>query len=81
MAYFSNGSEGMVFDHQCGKCKYRALACPIAFVQLTYNYDQVNNKIATDIMNALIQEDGTCQMYELDPINFFADPNQAKLEL
>lgn len=79
MAYFSNGSEGMVFDDQCGKCKFGLAPCPIAFIQLTYNYDQVDNKTATAIMDCLVKADGTCQMYELDPITFFKDPNQTEL--
>jgi len=81
MAYFSNGSEGMVFDDQCAKCKYGMKPCPIAWVQVNYNYDAVNNKVATDILNDLVKDDGSCQMYEMDVINFFKDPSQQQLEL
>lgn len=81
MAYFSNGSEGMAFDNQCAKCKYGMLPCPIAWVQMNYNYDAVNNKTATKILNDLVKNDGTCQMYELDKINFHKDPNQQTLDL
>ena len=63
MAYFSNGCEGEVFNHQCEQCKYGEDQCPIAFVQMDYNYDAVNNKVATDILNELVKDDGTCEMF------------------
>jgi hypothetical protein len=65
MAYFSNGTEGMAFDEECSTCKYFELACPIALMQVTYNYDAVNNDIATKILNGLVKNDGTCKMKEL----------------
>jgi len=82
MAYFSNGSEGMVFDDQCAKCKYGMDTCPIAFVQCVYNYDAVNNEVATKILDHLVKNDGTCTMYEMakaDLAKPFEDPNQLNL--
>lgn len=63
MACFSNGSEGMVLDDQCFKCVLGEKSCPILFVQMSYNYDAVGNKIATEILNYLVNEDGECQMF------------------
>lgn len=63
MAYFSNGTEGEVFDEQCMKCKYGNGYCPIAFVQIEYNYDACNNKTARKILDALVKQDGTCMMF------------------
>jgi len=65
MAYFSNGSEGMCFDDQCAKCKYGQEPCPIALVQMIYNYDACNNEVASNILNALVKNDGTCTVFEL----------------
>lgn len=79
MAYFSNGSEGMVFDAQCQKCKYGDKPCPIALVQITYNYDAVNNEVATKILDTLVKHDGTCTMWELAKSDLFSDPYQMKL--
>ena len=62
MAYFSNGTEGMAFDDQCAKCKFGDLACPIALVQIHYNYGAVGNEVATQILNHLVKNDGTCMM-------------------
>jgi hypothetical protein len=67
MAYFSNGSEGMIFDDECGECKYGQGACPIALVHQLYNYDQVKNPLARQILNTLVTQnvDGKyigCQM-------------------
>ena len=76
MAYFSNGTEGMCFDDQCQKCKYGQMACPIAFVQLLFNYDAANNKVATEILNILVRNDGTCNMWDEFKADFFKDPNQ-----
>jgi len=79
MAYFSNGSEGMVFDDQCARCKFGLSPCPINFVQGFYNYDAVNNKVATDILNALVKDDGTCTFYEMAKSDLFIDRNQTEL--
>jgi hypothetical protein len=78
MAYFSNGTEGMVFDDQCGRCKYGEHPCPIALVQINYNYDAANNKVASDILNSLVKDDGTCEMYETFKQDLAIDPNQTK---
>ena len=79
MAYFSNGSEGEVFDEQCSKCKYGQKPCPIALVQYEYNYDACNNETATNILNTLIEEDGTCTMWREFKDDFAIDPNQLNL--
>lgn len=84
MAYFSNGSAGEVFDEQCSICRYGKDHCPIAFVQTMYNYDAVNNEVATNILNALISNDGTCDMYkefESDFKMLKSNPDQTHLEL
>lgn len=79
MAYFANGSEGMVFGEQCDKCKYGERPCPIACVQMVYNYDSVNNKTATAILDSLVKNDGTCMMYKMFKDDFhdgnYATPN------
>lgn len=64
MAYFSNGTEGDVFTAQCGICKYGQEPCPIALIQMTYNYDQIGNDLARKIINDLVEEDGTCTMFK-----------------
>lgn len=64
MAYFSNGSEGAAFDNQCARCILGNKKCPIEYVQTMYNYDAVNNKVATEILYNLVKNDGTCKMYE-----------------
>lgn len=81
MAYFSNGSEGAVFDDQCAKCKYGDKPCPIAFVQMEYNYDQLNDttETARKMLDALVKSDGTCTMWELAKQDFAIDPDQLKL--
>lgn len=79
MAYFSNGSEGMVFDDQCARCKYGDKPCPIALVQMTYNYDACNNEVARKILDTLVKNDGTCTMHETFKHDFFTDPAQLNL--
>jgi len=64
MAYFPNGSAGMVFDEQCSICRYGDKPCPIAFVQMKYNYKACNDEVASDILNDLVKDDGTCEMYK-----------------
>ena len=39
-------------------------ACPIYSIQMQFNYDAVKNKVASDILNMLIKQDGTCSMFE-----------------
>lgn len=74
MAYFPNGSAGEVFDEQCGRCRYGQEACPIYLAQLTFNYDACNNEVASKILDSLVKNDGTCQMFKLDPEWFGSDP-------
>lgn len=62
MAYFANGTEGVIFDAQCDKCKFGQSQCPIETAQVLYNYDAANNKVATDILNTIVNKDGICQM-------------------
>ncbi len=79
MAYFNNGTEEMVFDEQCSKCRYGQKPCPIAFAQTTYNYDAVNNETATKILNTLVKEPGVCTMLETFKHDLEIDPNQIDL--
>ena len=62
MAYFPNGSAGERFEDQCSKCKYGDSPCPIAWVQVEFNYEAANNKTA--ILEALVKDDGACMMYK-----------------
>ena len=64
MAYFSNSTEGSVFDYQCSLCKYGEELCPIALVQSMYNYDACNNEIATKILDELVENNGGCAMFK-----------------
>jgi len=73
MAYFPNGTAGMCFDDQCQKCKYGEEPCPIAMVQMNYNYDACNNKVATAILKNLVQDNGTCAMFECFKKDFTKD--------
>lgn len=80
MAYFSNSGDGEAFDEQCGKCKYGDKQCPIAFVQMQYNYEACNNKTASDILGALVKNDGTCTMFKAFEKDFYVnDPAQMRL--
>jgi hypothetical protein len=81
MAYFSNGSEGTVFDDQCAKCKFGDKPCPIAFVQMDNNYDQLKDTTGTasKILDALVRPDGTCTVWEMAKEDFAIDPDQLKL--
>lgn len=83
MAYFSNGSEGTVFDDQCAKCKFGRKPCPIAWVQIDFNYTQLNDTTGTarKILNNLVKDDGTCTVWEMAKEDFAIDPDQLELEL
>ena len=67
MAYFSNGTEGMVLDSQCAECKIPDDApCPILLVHQLYNYDQIGNDLARSIMDDLVKnQTGKCEMKPL----------------
>ena len=70
MAYFSNGSEGMIFNQECAECVFADEACPVAVVQTFYNYDAVNNEVASKILNGLVEQNENggyagCQMKPL----------------
>lgn len=80
MAYFSNGSEGMVFDEQCSKCKYGDKPCPIAYAQMNWNYEACNNKVAREILDSLVNNNGECSMFVIFKDDFYTkDPDQIDL--
>lgn len=80
MAYFSNGTEGEVFDLECSTCKYGQEACLIAFVQFEYNYKACNNEVARAILDELIKQDGTCEMKRIFKNDFCTDAQQPKID-
>lgn len=80
MAYFSNGSEGMCFDEECMGCKYGEDPCPIAFIQMEFNYEAVNNKTATKILNYLVKNNGSCAMKQAFIKDFKTDAHNLKID-
>ena len=79
MAYFSNGSEGSVFDEQCSRCKYGDKPCPIAFAQMNWNYEACNNETARQILDHLVKNNGECSMFKMFEHDFYSNPNQTEL--
>jgi hypothetical protein len=79
MAYFANSSEE-TFDEQCDKCKYGQKPCPIAAIQMEFNYDAVNNEVATKMLNCLVSQKGECSMFNTF-FNDFAIPEDEKDQL
>ena len=66
MAYFSNGTEGMMWrEHNCDICwhdRNEDEGCPIECLHLLYNYDQHSkDKVAMlkkEVLDTLIPNDG-----------------------
>ena len=54
MAYFSNGTEGAIYQERyCSRCWHdRDGVCPIIAAHLVYNYDECNKK--SSILHILI---------------------------
>jgi hypothetical protein len=65
MAYFANGTEGLILDNQCAECPLGQKACPIMAVQLMHNYDQCGNPNLQEAMSKLVNEQGLCQLKPL----------------
>jgi len=67
MAYFANSTEGAILDAQCDQCLHTNpdIGCPIALVQMTFNYSQCDNEELKEAMNMLIDKDGRCNMRPL----------------
>lgn len=64
MAYFPNGSAGEVLDNQCAECPLGEGPCPVALVQMMYNYTQVDDgqESLRGAMALLVSDDGICQV-------------------
>ena len=66
MAYYSNSSEGDLFDEQCSECIHAdpEVMCPIALVQMEYNYDQLKEgqEKLKAVMEILVDQKKGCQM-------------------
>lgn len=68
MAYFPNGTSGMIYvDQWCSRCTNwkdlddgRGCGCPIQDLHLAHNYDQVKNEDIKMILETFIptKEDG-----------------------
>lgn len=70
MAYFPNGCAGDHLEIQCDDCVHGMaddIGCPIALIQMEYNYKQSNtgNKDLQAAMTILIDDKGDCVMYKL----------------
>lgn len=74
MAYFSNGTEGMIWEEQwCNRCVHNKDpeedgGCVVLFVHLLHNYDQTDNEALESVLGCLIptNEDGfagECKMF------------------
>lgn len=79
MAYFPNSSAGEVLDQQCCECIIgMENPCPVAFVQMEYNYKQFDkngkrNELS-GLLDRLIAPCGTCLMKrELDKTGKYKD--------
>lgn len=67
MAYFANGTEGDCLNEQCDNCLHgmnEMIMCPVALVQTTCNYKQLEdgNEALRAAMNMLVDEHGICLM-------------------
>jgi hypothetical protein len=64
MAYFPNGSAGAVLEAQCADCPLGNGPCPVAGIQMLYNYDQLNDgqENLKDAMSLLVNEKGVCEV-------------------
>lgn len=92
MAYFSNGTEGMLYEEQwCGRCIHgqdQEKGCTIWDLHMLYNYDECNNK--DSMLHILIPmgEDGfagECSMFtelqkELEQLRAELDHLRRKVE-
>ena len=79
MAYFANSSAGECFDEQCSRCKYGSEYCPIHSAQSNYNYDACNNEVASKILDMLVDNNGTCAMFEEFKKDFNIDAKELTL--
>ena len=67
MAYFPNGCAGMFLDEQCEECIIGIEnPCPVALMQLEYNYKQFDKEgkptEMSKLMNIFIDKGGKCLM-------------------
>ena len=66
MAYYSNSSEGDLFDEQCTECIHadEEAMCPVAYIQATYNYDQhgKGQEKLKEIMDILVDNKKGCMV-------------------
>ena len=81
MAYFPNGCAGEVFDDQCAKCIMYERACPIAWVQMEYNYPACNNETARAILDCLVKNNGDCEMFKAMPEVFMTEEARGQMSL
>lgn len=80
MAYFANGTHGELFHLMCDNCKHGAdeagepLPCPVNYLQLDWNYSQIDNKDKKLALDLLVPQD--CEKDEAKC--FFYDPRDVE---
>lgn len=60
MAYFSNGTEGMIFEERyCGHCYHdrEDAQCPVLTLHYLYNYDQFKDERLKTVLDTLIPQE------------------------
>ncbi len=77
MAYYPNGTAGEYLENQCIECIHGQaddVGCPVAFVQTSYNYRQLDDgkEKLKECMTLLINDSGDCQVKVL--IDRFYEP-------
>lgn len=67
MAYFPNGASAQIFEDQCTLCVMGEAACPVALVQLYYNYEQLaeGQEKLRAALRSLVTDEGACQVFAL----------------
>lgn len=62
MAYYPNGTSGVIFDKGCVDCLHEELdyGCPIAFIQMNYNYSQHDHEKVKEILDYLVDQEKGC---------------------
>lgn len=78
MAYYSNSTEGEPLHSQCNACKCYD-GCPIALVQVEYNYTQFKDRRIEEILSMLVDQQNGCTLYNKYKQLLFNDPDQEKL--
>ena len=79
MAVISNSDEDFLSLEDCAQCVFGDEFCPVAYLQVMFNYDQLKNEKVKEMLDILLP-DARCWFMNNKSEHFKVDARQEQLK-